>query len=409
MKMSTEMIAPRLCRLFACVGFAVGAAVISAPRAGAMPDIMPASQVRPGMTGVGKSVFEGTKVETFPITVLGVLEKMDYGGGDMIVIRIDGGTVVKQRCGIVGGMSGSPIYVQGKLIGAIAWSVSFSSLPIAGVTPIGQMMEAYRPGWSGGAAEASARWRGDPITVDGRKFTRFAVARDGMVAAAAGADTMVFRPLATPVVVSGLGPVAMKNLTKLLEPHNLVPIPGPGPVGKPMHVDLEPGSAVGVRLVSGDIDVSAVGTLTCIDGDQVVAFGHSIFCSSLGTTDLPLTTAYVHGVWPSAWMSFKLSSPIEPVGHWTQDRMWSVGGTLGTQADMVPATFRLSDADRKVSRTFNISAFRDPDWTSYLVLGTLLDALSAVSSGNVMDRGSQRVRFKVDLEGMPPIERQNAF
>ena len=115
-----------------CLACAVGAVMCARPAA-AMPEIMPASQVRPGMKGVAKSVFKGTKVETFGITVLGVLEKMDIGGVDMIIIRVDDGPVVKQRLGIVGGMSGSPVYVQGRLIGAIAWSVTFSSLPIAGI------------------------------------------------------------------------------------------------------------------------------------------------------------------------------------------------------------------------------------------------------------------------------------
>ncbi|MBN1461426.1 MAG: SpoIVB peptidase S55, partial [Armatimonadetes bacterium] len=191
----------------------------------ARSDMMTVDELRPGMKGVGKSVFKGTKVESFGVTVIGVLRKVDFDG-DIILVRIDSGPPVIQGFGVAQGMSGSPIYVNGKLIGALAYAWSFAKTPIAGVTPITQMLEAYEPGSSpvrlGGTLRAA-----EPFTVDGVPVERGVVLPPGTTRTARpGVATLT--PISTPVIVTGLSPRLMEALREAMEPLGLVPLAGGG-------------------------------------------------------------------------------------------------------------------------------------------------------------------------------------
>ena len=162
----------------------------------ARSDMMTVEELRPGMKGVGKSVFKGTNVESFGVTVIGVLRKVDFDG-DIILVRIDSGPPITQGFGVAQGMSGSPIYVNGKLIGALAYAWSFAKTPIAGVTPIAQMLEAFEPGSSpvrlGGALRAA-----EPFTVDDVRIERGLVVPPG-TAMSAGPGVATLTPISTPV------------------------------------------------------------------------------------------------------------------------------------------------------------------------------------------------------------------
>lgn len=369
-------------------------------------EALPIDRIRPGMRGVGKSVFQGTHVETFKVTVLGVLRKIDFGG-DMILIRVESGPVVRRNQGISSGMSGSPIYVDGKLIGALAYAWPFSKEPIAGVTPIHQMLEAFEPGSSGLHASGSLAPAGRPLAIGGQPISRVTVLPEAVAGHSPPPETLFLAPVATPLMVSGMGRAGIDALQRKLNRYNIVAMPGPGRVA-PGEIErapkLEPGAAVGAQLVDGDVEITAIGTVTWVKGDRVVAFGHPLF--GLGSVDLPMTTAYVHGVLSSAEVSFKLASPVATVGKVSQDRNWSIGGRLGEQASLVPSRFRIRDLDRGVSRDYSIRSIQHRNLTSLVIYSSLLNAIGSVAPPS---EGTTRSTLEVTARGLPPVRRENLF
>jgi sugar lactone lactonase YvrE len=372
-------------------------------------EMLSVDQVRPGMKGFGKSVFEGTKIERFNVTVLGVLKKIDFGG-DMILIRIDDGAPVTSGAGVSAGMSGSPIYIGDKLIGALAFAWSFAKQPVAGVTPIAQMLENYRPGSAppppSVAQSGDLSPEGGPLKLDGKLFARATVVPDrGFVPAAAG-STLYMTPVATPVLVSGMGRPGLDGFKQRLGRYSAMVMPGPGKTDLPPaeRPKLEPGAAVGVQMLGGDVDATAIGTVTYIKGDHVLAFGHPFF--GLGTIDMPMTTAYIHGIISSQEVSFKLGSPVETVGHITQDRNWSIGGRQGEPAKTVQAEFVISDSDRGVKRDYHVQAAVHRDLTPMLLYQSLMNAVSSVSPPS---SGTTRGTVEIWPKGMAPIKRENVF
>jgi sugar lactone lactonase YvrE len=360
-------------------------------------------QIRPGMHGVGKSVFQGTRIETFKITVLGVLRKIDFGG-DMILIRVESGPVVSRGQGVSAGMSGSPIYVDGKLIGALAYAWPFSKDPLAGVTPIHQMLEAFEPGSSGPRATGTLAPAGKPLAIGGKTITRVSVVPEAAPGQSAPPQTLMLAPVATPLFVSGMGKLGLDYVQRRLGRYNLVAMPGPGRVETTEKPALVPGAAVGAQLVAGDVDITAVGTVTFVKGDRVIAFGHPMF--GLGAIDVPMTTAYVHGVISSSQVSFKMASPVDMVGKVSQDRNWSIGGRLGEHSSLIPARFQIRDLDRGVSRQYSISTIRQKELTSSLIYGSLMNAIASVAPP---EEGTTRSTLEVTAQGLPAIRRENVF
>jgi len=383
-------------------------ALSAAPaRAALLPadEILTEDRLQAGMRGYAKTVFHGTRVERFDITVLGVLEKIDFGG-NLILIRIDSGPVVSERLGMVSGMSGSPVYVEGRLIGAIAYAFAFAKTPVAGVTPIRQMLEAFEPGAAPArkAASGALRPRAGEIRVAGRSFSRVVVAGDP-VAAGGDAATMCLTPIATPVMVSGASREGLRRLDDLLSRHHLAVMAGPGGGAQAGPAPpLEPGAAVGAQLISGDLDVTAVGTVTAVIGDTVIAFGHPLM--ELGAVDIPLTGAYVHAILPSYYASSKLASPTQPLGRFTQDRTWCIGGLLGKPARTVPTDLVVRDLDRDVTRRYAVAVLRHRDLTAELVYVSALSALASI--GSPFD-GTVESSVRIRPAGMDPIVMRNTF
>lgn len=372
-------------------------------------EMLSVDQVRPGMKGVGKSVFRGTRIEEFPVTVLGVLRKMDFDG-DMILIRIDGGYPVTSGSGVSQGMSGSPIFVEGRLIGALAFAWPFAREPVAGVTPIAQMLENYRPGAAPRPPDTivsgDLRPEGGPLVLGGHTFSRATVVSEAGLAPAPGGDRLYLAPVATPVMLSGMGRAGVERVRRRLARWGAVAQPGPGHAELPPdeRPRIEPGAAVGVELLGGDVNATAIGTVTWVRGEHVVAFGHPMF--GLGSVDLPMTTAFVHGVISSQEVSFKLGSAVERVGTISQDRNWSIGGRVGACARTVPAEFQVADVERGTRRTYRVEAAVHRDLTAAFLYDALLNAVGSVSPP---ERGTTRAVVEVWPRGLPPIRRENLF
>ncbi|MBI2298573.1 MAG: hypothetical protein HYU66_06405 [Armatimonadetes bacterium] len=273
----------------------LGLAVWAVRPGAAETPILHLSDVKPGMKGYGLTVFQGTKIEKFDVTVLGVLHAFDFAM-DMILIRVENGPCVTKGWGILAGMSGSPIYIDGKLMGALAYGWEFQKEAVAGITPIEQMLAQYDPKdprVQTAELHGSLRPDGGVMQVADQVVHEVRVLPTHAAARQLGAvprDVGILTPVATPLFVSGLGVGGMKWLDGFLAPYNIVPLQGgAAQVPEDTPAELVPGAAVAVTIGSGDIDLTAIGTVTYVDGDTVLAFGHPFF--GFGAVDIPMATA----------------------------------------------------------------------------------------------------------------------
>ena len=351
---------------------------------------MPVSQVRPGMVGIGRTVFAGTRVEEFRVNILGVIENVIGPQRHLILARLEGGRLAET--GVIAGMSGSPVYVDARLVGAISYALgAFSKEPIAGITPIDEMTAAAafdtpRP--------AAARIHLDfPLTRENlvaafrralnwnRPFAeRPEDARLIGVSGVAGLGSRelgtMLRPIATPLVMAGFEPDLAHMLGLAFQDQGFVPTSGGSsearPGEMPFEGPLKPGDAIGVTFVDGDLLLGGTGTVTHLEGDRVYAFGHAVY--NLGPTQFPMTRAYVYTVLPSLFSSMKLSTTGEVIGTMLQDRSTTIAGRLGPGPDLIPVTLTL-EADRGSNRTFHFRVVKDQLLTPLMSYSALLNTL----------------------------------
>jgi sugar lactone lactonase YvrE len=365
------------------------------------PAIYPLREVRAGQRAVAKSVFRGTRVESFNLEVLGVLNKYD-GTRSVILARVLDGPVVTRKSGVLGGMSGSPVYIGGRLAGAIALTWAYSKEPIAGITPIEEMLPALaeqpateqEPGSTGGD-----RWQ--PVRLAGEVISRVRVSsRPPADPDPPGVMTLV--PLSGFVQVSGFNSRGIERVSELLEPYGLQAIPGPSGSEEQMRPPLVPGAALGATLVRGDFDMTALGTVTLVEGDRVLGFGHPIL--QRGAVDLPMTGGYVHDIMPSLYVSNKIMSPTQVVGRVFRDHQSAIAGRIGGKADLLPVSIEVTDTDSGRSRAFEIEVVRLRNLMPGLVASSILTAVDE-TRGRIA-RGTARVFVELDAEGHPPIRRE---
>lgn len=385
---------------------AVAAVALLTATPEAQTALLPLDQVRPGMIGVGRTVFAGTKLEDFKVEVIGVLRNVLAPKRDLILARLDGGPLAKT--GVIAGMSGSPVYIDGKLMGAVSYSLGqFSTEPIAGITPIAEMVDATaspsvarvsRP--VSIALPASPRELMDIWSRDlGRPQSFVADSAQALVLSGASADlsrmSAMLRPIATPLVASGFEASVLDPLSPAFAAAGFVPMSTsqaqsaktPAPRG------FQPGDAIGVGLMTGDLELGATGTVTHVDGDRVYAFGHPMY--NLGPTQFPMMRAQVEVVLPSLMSSSKLASMGEVVGTVQQDRATAIAGRLGTQPNLIPVSITLN-SDRGPSRSFNFGVVRDFTFTPLLTYLAVANVLTSYERGagpaSFSIRGSAAIR-----------------
>jgi len=335
------------------------------PAAPSKPQVklMKVDEVEIGMSGYGLTVFQSDKgIERFGVVVMGVLKNGNGPKYDMILIKCSHPVV--DKAGVIAGMSGSPIYIvtdkekepAGRLIGALGYGWSFTNESVAGVTPIELMLaDLDKPiEKSTGSIDDSkiTPWRYASLPPAGEhRIDSQWDRRDSEQISAPGE----MKPLMTPLFVSGVSTYRLKYLAQALERYNLMPVQSGGATGaikESVSKELEPGSAVGVRLVGGDEDWVGVGTVTYVDGDKVLAFGHRM--NMWGEEiQAPLTNAYIYGTMSSINHSFKFGSGIDNIGVLQQDRRSSISGTLKKTAPMIPMKISVENTKTGRKETFN--------------------------------------------------------
>ncbi len=365
--------------------------------------------VRAGMKGHGRTVMKGTKIETFDAEVLGVL-KNTSPGRDMVLCRLSGLNL--EKTGVIAGMSGSPIYIDGKLLGAVAYAWAFGKEPIAGVTPFSQMhsyVEAYE---RRDLAETSRPKRiglNRPLTIGGTAFDAVTVSQGFDTPQPAAADSLWMVPLRTPLMASGFTAHSLKLLQSRFGNSGWLPMQGGGATSKIVDAEkdapLLPGSPMSVALIRGDFDLSGIGTVTHIEGDRVYGFGHPFF--GLGTCEFPLSTGYIHTIYPRQSISFKMGSPIRPVGVINADVSTCVAGWLNRKADMLPVRMTVLRAPDDAAKTFQVEIVRQRALLSALVYSALTNSVDM--EGDLPEELTAELKARIEVEGRPPVTIEDTF
>jgi hypothetical protein len=388
--------------LLACAGTPAAAG----PRPGSYWQV---DDVRPGMKGHGRTVMKGTKVETFQAEVLGVL-KNTSPGRDLVLCRLSGLNL--EKTGVIAGMSGSPVYLENKLLGAVAYAWAYGKEPIAGITPFSQMhqyVEAYERRDLAERAKPTRVGLGRPVNVGGRDYDTVTVSQGFDGPGPRSADGLWMAPLRTPLSATGFTPHSLRLLRERCGAGGLVPMQGGGTGARVAEEEkdtpLEVGGPLAVSLITGDFDLSGIGTVTHIEGNRVYGWGHPFM--SLGSCDFPLMTGYIHTVYPRQTVSFKMGSPLRAVGVINADVSTCIAGWLGRKPDLLPVRMSVALGDKGQPKTFNVRVARQRSLLATLVFTALTNSVDM--EGDLPEEMTAEFRARIEVEGQEPIVIHDRF
>ncbi|HTD54896.1 MAG TPA: hypothetical protein VK670_05910 [Silvibacterium sp.] len=361
-------------------------------------NFFPLSEVHRGLRGTAYTVYEGTQPEAMDVEILGLLHNALGPHQDMILARLHG--TKPEYSGVVAGMSGSPVYVDGKLLGALAYRIGeFSKEPIAGITPIEQMLQVRDE--SPGPELIASKGNSPLKPTEGLNGAR----------GSAGPDkSEVITPIETPLVFTGFSPEALEFWKEHSAGLGLTPVAGIGGgtgTGDMTPVtpgSLLPGSAISAVLIRGDLEISATCTVTYVDPKRLLACGHPI--TQYGPVSMPMAKAEVVATVPSPLNAFKIINTTDTVGSFTEDRETAILGEFGKPARVIPLTMRLAqDGATEKPRTLHLEVIDQEQVTPLAVMVSLFQGL-AQTNGYAVET-TYRVRGRVKLAGYPEVKFEN--
>lgn len=325
----------------------------------AAQEFLPVSEVREGMHGYAKTVVQGTKIDTFRVDVLGVMKKKGATGGDLVLVKVSGPLIDKTK-GIAQGMSGSPVYINGKLLGAIAYGFPQSEGRIGMVTPIADMINLWM--------------------VEDKTSHPYA--------AEASKDLI---PLETPLMASGYSSAGIDFLSDKMKDFHMVPYAAASVEADSTARPLEAGGAVSATLVTGDLKLGAVGTVTYVDGDHMVAFGHPFL--DKGSSQYFMHNSYIFTVIPSSNIPFKLGTVGAEIGTINQDRGAGISGISGKLPESVGLHAKVTDEDTGKENQLHVQMIQNEAMLPTLSVTSIYNAMS-----HTLDRkGEGTVSFTYTL------------
>jgi len=358
-------------------------------------ETIPVEQIHAGMHGVAYTVFQGTKPESMDVEVLGILKNANGPKGDVILIRLGGAKA--EYTGVVAGMSGSPVYLNGKLAGAVAFRIGeFSKEPIAGVTPIAEMLEI------------SALDR-DPASAP---IQAISAARSPNKTASPGIPNQIpsqdfanyLKPIEAPLVFNGFSEDTVQRFASRFAAAGIVPVMGAGSVSDAKQPEpMEPGSAVSAILVRGDMDIAATCTVTYMDAQHLLACGHPLM--QFGMVDLPMTKATVLATLPSPLNAFKIVNATEPVGAFVQDRHNGILGEFGKKPEMIPVTLTIHG--ESADKQFHYEVLNNARLSPIAMMATVFNALHGVNEYG--EETTYRMNGRISVDGYPDLTMHNMF
>jgi hypothetical protein len=377
-------------------------------------NFFPIEQIRAGMKAVGYTVTSGSEPEKFDVEILGVMNGFPNPNQSAVIIRVLGEQYA--HSGIFGGMSGSPVYIDGKLIGAVAFSYQFSKDAIGGVTPIQQMVDIFEQQKQGSSSSESRprsiSFSEISFNENSREYTDFLKSVSGVSAtgaqAAASPVTQVLQRIATPLSVTGIAPEVLNRFAPIFQSWGFMPVAGTAGAAKIETLTkanantLKPGSTIVVPLVRGDFSLATSGTVTHRDGERIYAFGHPFL--SLGVSDMPMNEGQVITVIPNTANSFKIAVPTAMVGVVSGDRSTGIYGELGRAPKMIPVEINLSTS-RGVTQPYRFEMVADRFLTPILMQMTTMATIQ--STERTVGDSTLQLRTRISLKGQPEIVLEN--
>jgi len=358
---------------------------------------IPVDQIHAGMRGVAYTVFEGVKPESMDVEVLGVLHNQNGPKSDIILVRLHGPKV--EYTGVVAGMSGSPVYFDGKLAGAIAFRIGeFSKEPIAGVTPIAYMLEINALDKS--PAEEAAATKPGVTNVAGKT----ASPGDSVSLSSTQDFTNYLKPIEAPLIFNGFSEDTVRRFAPQFASAGVTPVMGAGSVSNEKQPEpLEAGSAVSAILVRGDMGIAATCTVTYIDPQRLLACGHTLL--QFGSVDLPMNKAQVLATLPSPLNAFKIVNTTEEVGVFVQDRHTGIMGVFNKQPDMIPVTLTIHGGAG--AKEFHYEVLNNPRLSPVAIMATVYNALHGVNEYG--EEITYHLNGSINVKGFPEVALKNMF
>jgi hypothetical protein len=387
-------------------------------------EFFPIDQVKPGMRAVGYTVFSGSEPEKFDVEILGVLKGFPNPQQSAVVTRLLGDEV--KHTGVFQGMSGSPVYIDGKLLGAVAFGFQFAKDPIAGIMPIQYMVEVFEEKQGGDGKGQKSGQSGRPgqtrqvsfseisFNENSREFAEFVKSMSGAPPPGAPSQAVtapgsqVLTPIATPLSITGVSPEVIARFAPIFQSWGFAPVAGAGGAAEMSELKqsdantLKPGSTVIVPLVRGDYSLAAAGTVTYRDGARIYAFGHPLL--SLGVSELPMHEGDVVTVMSSNSISFKMSAPKAMVGMLRGDRSPGIYGELGVAPRMIPVEINLKTS-RGEDRKYKYEVAADRFLTPLLMQMTMLSTIA--STERTIGDSTLQIRGRIKIKGLPDVEHEN--
>lgn len=354
-------------------------------------------QIHAGMKGVAYTVFQGTKPEPMDLEVLGVLKNINGPKGDLILIRLEGKKA--EYTGVVAGMSGSPVYLDGKLAGALSFRIGeFSKEPIAGVTPISEMLEINAMDRTAPQTDIESTHAPSPSVPS-------KTSGPGQSASLPVQNlTNYLKPIETPLAFSGFSEDVIKQFAPQFASAGMIPVMGVGSVSNVKQPEpLEPGSAISAILVRGDMDIAATCTVTYVDPKRLLACGHPLM--QLGSVDMPMTKAEVLATLPSPLNAFKIVNATEPVGSFVQDRHTGIMGLFDKQPEMIPVTLTIHGGPS--DKQFHYEVLNNARISPVAMMATVFNALRGMNEYG--DQTTYTLNGEIAVNGYPDVTLHNMF
>jgi len=359
------------------------------------PQILPVDQIQAGMKGVAYTVFEGTKPEPMDLEVLGVLKNANGPKSDLILVRLKGKK--PEYTGVVAGMSGSPVYIDGKLVGALSYRIGqFSKEPIAGVTPIAQMLEINEL----------------DKTMPAEAYVGNGAAKNQASKTSVGAEpeqalntyANLLTPIEAPLVFSGFSEDSLRRFSPQFASAGVMPVLGAGSASNEKQPEpIEPGSSVSAILVRGDMDIAATCTVTYYDADRLLACGHPLM--QFGQVQMPMTKSRVVATLPSPMNAFKIINTTEAIGSFVQDRKTGILGRFNQTPRMVPVTLTIRSGAKQ--KEFHYEVLNNSKLTPVAMMATFYNALQGVNEYG--EETTYRLNGHIAVAGFPDVSLQNMF
>jgi len=369
------------------------------------PAIMPLDQIHEGMKGTALTVFQGVKPESMDVEVLGVMHNVNGPKGDIILVRLHG--TKPEYTGVVAGMSGSPVYFDGKLAGALAFRIGeFSKEPIAGVTPIEEMLEINALDHRPAPARVSAPAANPPANSPNHSGTTQTASPGEGSALPAQNYSDYLKPIETPLVFNGFSNETLQRYASQFAAAGIVPVMGIGSASDRKQPEpIEAGSAVSAVLVRGDMDIAATCTVTYVDPERLLACGHPLL--QFGEVDLPMTKATVLATLPSPLNAFKIVNTTETVGAFVQDRQMGIMGVPGRASKMIPVTIAMHSGRGTATKEFHYEVLNNARLSPLAMMATVFNALHGTNEYG--EDITYRMNGVLSVKGYPDVTLRNMF